>query len=210
MTLNLSQFVAGIVLGSLAASAVVEAAEFPFSHELEVLERDLGSSDYHAVLKTMIPTDLAAEWRRVATPDNYLLFAQQHGGLEQVQLDPKVKAAYDRRKQVATTFLDLIRVAYDQKKLKPPFADEAILTRALASGSKSTASQSSDAAQIQPVLPALGAEFQWPGFAAPRPRASLGIMRFPSAGTILKAFCGVRAFRDAAIARRSCGKSISS
>ena len=64
-----------------------------------MLERDLASADYHAIVQKMIPTDLAAEWQRVATPDNYHLFAKQHGGLEKVQRDPALHAAYERRQQ---------------------------------------------------------------------------------------------------------------
>jgi hypothetical protein len=55
---------------------------FPLSTELAVLERDLSSGVYRAVLATMNPTDLEAERQRVATSDHYLDCAKQHG-LEQ-------------------------------------------------------------------------------------------------------------------------------
>ena len=45
---------------------------FPLGNQLQVLARDLASSDYQDVLASMIRTDLAAEWQRVATPDNYV------------------------------------------------------------------------------------------------------------------------------------------
>src|SRR6476469_5393565 len=96
----------------LFAANVSRADDFPLSLQLAELERDLASEDYARVLKTMIPTDLAAEWQRVATPDNYLLFAREHGGVEQVERQAALKAAYERRKEIAAKFLEMIRGAY--------------------------------------------------------------------------------------------------
>src|SRR5688572_23632497 len=125
--------IVAIVFSSCAPSDYAKAAadEYPLSLQLQVLERDLTSPDYHDVLKTMISTDLAAEWQRVATPDNFHLFAKQHGGLEKVKGEQSLHAAYTKREQIATKFLDLIRGVYEQKKVKVPFADEAVLTRVL-------------------------------------------------------------------------------
>jgi len=156
-----------VLTWQLATSGALRAAEYPLSLPLENLEKDLSSPDYLAVLKTMIPTDLAAEWQRVATPDNYHLFAQQHGGLERIRLDPELNAAYGRRLQISTRFLALMRSAYEQKKLKPPFADEAVLIRALESGQRSAAKERAAAAQIEFVWPCPGAEKQWPCFRGP-------------------------------------------
>jgi outer membrane protein assembly factor BamB len=135
--------------------------------QLEVLERDATSPDYLDVLRAMIPTDLAAEWQRVATTDNYQLFAEKHGGLEKVNADPALKAAYERRKQIATQFLDLIREAYERKKLKPPFADEAVLARALGSAAKTAGSGPAGQIPVEVVLPCAGAEHEWPCFRGP-------------------------------------------
>jgi outer membrane protein assembly factor BamB len=68
---------------------------------------------------------------------------------------------------VATQFLELIRAAYEQKKLKPPFADEAVLIRALESGLKAEAKTPSEEASIQFVWPCPGAQQHWPGFRGP-------------------------------------------
>lgn len=106
------------------------------SQALTVLERDLTNRDYLDVLATMIPTDLAAEWQRVATEDNYHLFAERHGGVEKLSANPTLKAAYERRKAIATAFLDLMRATYAKKNIRPPFDDEGVLTKALASASK--------------------------------------------------------------------------
>jgi hypothetical protein len=87
-------------VGCLLAPAVVIAADpYPFSLPLRTLEADLTSADYHAVLATMIPTDLRAEWQRVATPDNYRLFEKQHGGVEKLERDPELQHAYLCRKE---------------------------------------------------------------------------------------------------------------
>jgi outer membrane protein assembly factor BamB len=162
--------------GALAAVAMIFhfgacslalADDYPLSLQLEVLERDQASSDYHAVLKTMISTDLAAEWQRVATPDNYHVFALQHGGHEKIQRDPMLLAAYERRKAIVNRFLDLMRATYQQKKLKPPFDDEALLIRALESGAKIAARQPAVESSIEFVMPSPGAEKQWPCFRGP-------------------------------------------
>jgi outer membrane protein assembly factor BamB len=155
------------LLAGIMAVASVRAEGYPLSLQLENLERDLTSSDYHAVLAKMIPTDLAAEWQRIATPDNYFVFANEHGGLAKVQADPALKAAYERREKIVHEFLYLMRSAYDKKKLKPPFADEAVLTRVLGSGAKGETKAAAGQVPIEIVLPSAGAEEQWPCFRGP-------------------------------------------
>ncbi len=140
---------------------------YPLSLPLETLERDLASRDYHEVLATMIPTDLAAEWQRVATRDNYHLFAKQHGGPEKVARDAELKAAYERRRRIATSFLDLMRKAYADKKLKAPFDDAALLTRTLESLDRAGALEKLPSLAVRPLLPAADAEKNWPSFRGP-------------------------------------------
>ncbi len=151
----------------VAATVTALGDDYPLSLQLAELERDLASADYARVLKTMIPTDLAAEWQRVATPDNHLLFAREHGGIEQVEKRPELKAAYEKRKEIATKFLDLIRGAYEQKKQRVPFADETVLVRVLESGAKSQSRQAEQVTSIEFVMPSPGAEKQWPCFRGP-------------------------------------------
>ncbi len=155
-----------LVLGFTFVGAA-RSEDYPLSLQLENLERDLTSTDYQAVLVKMIPTDLAAEWQRIATPDNHHLFAKQHGGAEKMKSDPALKAAYERREKIATEFLELIRGAYDKKKLKPPFADEAVLIRALESGAKRETKVADGQTPIEIVLPSPGAEKHWPCFRGP-------------------------------------------
>src|SRR6202044_2232027 len=97
-----------ILTGFAAISAAGESSakpsaanQSPLSTELAVLERDLASGAYRAGLATMTPTGLEAEWQRVATADNYLVFAEQHGGMAKIARDSALKAAYDHRRQVA-------------------------------------------------------------------------------------------------------------
>src|SRR6185369_9499994 len=97
------------------------ADPYPLGTALRVLERDLTSKQYADVLATMIPTDLAAEWKRIGTPDNYEVFLKEHGGKEKVLADPQLRAAYERRLKIAEQFLDLMRSAYKNRKVAPPF-----------------------------------------------------------------------------------------
>lgn len=152
-----------ICIGSVLHAA--EPAEF--SLPLKTLERDLTSEDYHSVLATMIPTDLRAEWQRVATPDNYYVFARQHGGVEKLSMNPDLKQAYERRKDVADRFLQLIREAYAAKKQKPPFADPELLHKVLESADRRGKPGQQPELQIEPIYPAPGAERQWPGLRGP-------------------------------------------
>src|SRR5438876_10966403 len=78
---------------------------YPLGLTLRVLERDLTSKDYAVVLETMIPTDLEAEWKRVATADNQETFLKQHGGKEKITADPALKAAWETRVKIADGFL---------------------------------------------------------------------------------------------------------
>src|SRR5437763_969919 len=113
------------------APKTASAEPYPPSTELAVLEKDLTSGDYRTVLATMIPTDLEAEWQRIATSDNYLVFEDAHGGKERIAADPALKAAYDRRRRAADEFLSLIREAYKKRRRRGPFEDAVALERAL-------------------------------------------------------------------------------
>lgn len=164
---------------AFGSAATGRTEDYPLSLQLEVIERDLASSEYRAVLKTMIPTDLAAEWQRVATPDNYFLFARQHGGMDTVDGEPALRAAFERRQKIAREYLNLIRSAYESKKLKPPFDDAAVLVRVLESGTKLAAKSPTAEPAIQFVLPAPGAEKQWPCFRGPTSQGILLDTKIP-------------------------------
>jgi len=67
---------------------------------LRVLAQDVVSRDYQEIVRTMLITDLEEEWKRVATPDNYIVFMQIHGGRERVlgnselKFEPTLKRLY--------------------------------------------------------------------------------------------------------------------
>ncbi|HTN00854.1 MAG TPA: PQQ-binding-like beta-propeller repeat protein, partial [Planctomycetaceae bacterium] len=152
----------------LLLGASLHAAEpYEFSLALKTLEQDLTSQDYQAVLATMIPTDLRAEWQRVATADNYHLFAKQHGGVEAVLANPDLKAAYTRRKDVADKFLQLMTEAYAAKKQKPPFVNPELLLKALESADRRGTAGNQPTLAIEPILPAPGADEQWAALRGP-------------------------------------------
>ncbi len=150
------------------AQAADTPEKYPLTTELKVLERDLSNSDYRTVLATMIPTDLAAEWQRIATSDNYLAFAEQHGGREKVLADPALRAAYEKRKQIADSFLAMIREAYAKRHIKPAFDKGNQVELALRSVlSQKDRPSSSPTISVKALMPAEGAERQWPRLRGP-------------------------------------------
>jgi outer membrane protein assembly factor BamB len=150
------------------AKAADTPEKYSLSTELKVIERDLSNPDYRTVLATMIPTDLAAEWQRIATSDNYLAFAEQHGGREKVLADPALRVAYEKRKQIADSFLAMIREAYAKRHIKPAFDKGNQIERALRSVLSQKGRQStSPAVSVKALMPAEGAERQWPRLRGP-------------------------------------------
>jgi outer membrane protein assembly factor BamB len=138
--------------------------KYPFDPQLKVLAGDVKNEKYRKlVLETMLVTDLAAEWQRVATADNPETFLQKHGGKEKVLADPALKLAYERRVQVRTDFLDLMRAGYRRYKQTPPFDKGVTAETAGTEIRKATA----PAATLSLVLPSPGAERQWPRFRGP-------------------------------------------
>jgi outer membrane protein assembly factor BamB len=159
---------AAIAAAGDASTKPAEAVQYPLSKELAVLERDLTSGDYRAVLATMIPTDLEAEWQRVATSDNYLVFAEQHGGAAKIASDPSLSSRYERRRRIANTFLGLIREAYTKRRRRAPFDDAKKLEAALRSaGLRSHGADHANAVAVRAIMPAPGAEHQWPRLRGP-------------------------------------------
>jgi outer membrane protein assembly factor BamB len=170
---------------AILAGALAAQDPYPLSQQLRVLEQDLDSPDYQAVLATMIPTDLEAEWQRVAAPDNYHVFARQHGGMEAVAKDPEILKAFERRKKIATRFLEMMRAACVARKKKPPFDDEAVLTKALERGDRRGGQKPLPDVRILPVFPAAGAEKQWPAFRGPTGRCIVFDARLPATWDVL-------------------------
>lgn len=151
-----------IAVVSLRADDIDE--KYPLDSQLKVLASDVKNEKYRKlVLETMLSTDLAAEWQRVATADNADSFLQKHGGREKVLADPALKLAYERRVQIRADFLDLMRAGYRRYKQTPPFDKGVKAELAGTEIRKATAS----AATLSVILPCPGAERQWPRFRGP-------------------------------------------
>src|SRR5271156_6843738 len=85
--------------------------KFPLDPQLAVLAHDITNETYRKlVLEKMLSTDIAAEWQRVATADNPESFLEKHGGKDKVMADADLKRAYERRVQIRSDFLDLMRL----------------------------------------------------------------------------------------------------
>lgn len=138
--------------------------KYPLDPVLKVLADDVRNPSYRElVLKKMLITDLAAEWQRVQTADNPDSFLAKHGGKEKVLADPELKRAYERRVQIRTDYLALMREGYQRYKQVPPFDKGA---KAEVAG---TVVKNPEAAKVavRVVMPAVGAEKHWPRFRGP-------------------------------------------
>jgi hypothetical protein len=170
-------FLCGLVVSGLLALFVASYVtaddkvdeKYPLQREQAVLERDLNSDDYQKVLETMIPTDLAAEWQRVAAPDSFLAFAREHGGPEKIDADPALKRAYQHRRDVARKFLEIMQAEYEKRNVKPPFDLEDLdaVLEPLLEGDAAAAETSLPETSVRVLLPAPGSEKQWPRFRGP-------------------------------------------
>ena len=138
--------------------------KYPLDPQLRVLADDVKSQRYRdLVTKQMLATDLAAEWQRVATADNPESFLKKHGGKEKVLADPDLKRAYERRVEIRDRFLDLMREGFKRHKQTPPF-DRGEKAELAGTTVKNVAVK---AATLATVLPAAGAEQNWPRFRGP-------------------------------------------
>ena len=138
--------------------------KYPLDAQLKVLAADVKNEKYRKlVLESMLSTDLAAEWQRVATADNPDSFLKKHGGKEKVLADAELKAAYERRVQIQADFLELMRAGYRRYKQVPPFDKGA---KAEPAGTTVRVNKT-PAAALSIVLPCSGAERQWPRFRGP-------------------------------------------
>jgi outer membrane protein assembly factor BamB len=172
------RFIGGAAVIFLALMALQDDP-YPLSVQLRQIEKDLTSPEYRVVLELMIYTDLEAEWQRVATPDNYHRFALEHGGPAKVAADPKLAAAVDRRRKIADRFLKVMREEHEKRKLKIPFADEAVLLKALEDTDRAGTLKGEPELPIRAIVPAAGAENHWPGFRGPTGRGIVTEPKLP-------------------------------
>jgi outer membrane protein assembly factor BamB len=151
--------------------------KYPLDTPLRILSEDLANPRYRTlVTEKMLTTDLAAEWKRVATADNADSFLEQHGGKDKVLADPDLKAAYERRLKIREDFLNLMREGYKRYKLVPPFdkgekvVPETTVTKTLGGGG----------AALSVVLPCPNAEANWPRFRGPTGMGLTGLKELPT------------------------------
>ena len=136
-----------------------EGESFPFGSLMKVLEQDLTSAEYRVILDGMIPTDLAAEWKRVTVPDNAEAFAHANGGRDKVQADAQLKAAFERRQRIGEGFLALMRVEFQKRKLKVPF--DGVTIDYLNTSSNAEAFDPTKSLPVRVVLPTPDSGNQW-------------------------------------------------
>ncbi len=152
-------------------------SKYPLDPQLKVIAQDVRSEKYRRlVLEQMLATDLAAEWQRVATADNPDSFLTQHGGKDRVLADPDLKRAYERRVQIRTDFLDLMRQGFRRYHQVPPF-DRGETAEAAGTLTRKPAAA---AVALVPVLPCPGAERWWPRFRGPTGQGETNAAALPT------------------------------
>lgn len=156
-----------------------EKLNFPLGKQLQVLERDLTNTAYHDVLETMIYTDLAAEWLRVGTPDNYRTFLKQHGGKEKVLATPGLKKAYERRLKIADDFLALIRKAHTKIKRKLPYNEQTVKELLDKAVEKEQNDASVESVSVRVADSVVGAEKNWHRMRGPSGQGTVIETTFP-------------------------------
>jgi outer membrane protein assembly factor BamB len=156
-----------------------DSSSYPLGVELHSLAQDVESQTYRDLVKTMTKEDLDEEWKRVATPDNYLVFREKHGGLEKVLADKKLKASYEEREKIANKFIALINDAYSSKKKKPSFNQVGIEKLLTADLMRSDTTSSFENIPIDTVISSPGAQTQWPCFRGPTGQGIAIAKKFP-------------------------------
>src|SRR5262245_32452000 len=136
---------------------------YPLGPEMVLLERDASSEEYRRLLHAMITNDLNVEWQRASGPDSPDHFLEEHGGAAQVEADPALRKAHERRKEIAERYLALLRLEYASRRQEPP-SESAAPSEPVAL--KPAASADPDLS-IEPIYPAAGAERQWPRWRGP-------------------------------------------
>ncbi len=144
---------------------------YPLSPEMLLLEKDTLSEEYRRLLRSESRNVnvLDAEWKRVGVPDGPAGFETAHGGAERVRADPALAAARGRRQQIAERFLAILHEEYAFRGKKAPL-DE---------GAHATQEARAEAAAgpelpIEPILPAPGADREWPRWRGP---SGMGLSR---------------------------------
>ncbi len=156
-----------------------EKAPYPLGFEIQTLSDDLESIEYKDVVKTMIYQDLKEEWKRVATPDNYLVFKEKHGGIEKILADSTLNVAYKEREQIANNFIAFMEEAFRKLNKEPSFTTTEVEQLLLAEVDRAEAMELLEDISIEPVMPISGAEKQWPNFRGPSGQGIANTKKIP-------------------------------
>jgi len=160
----------GIVLGLLLAFAhaatisgchAPEIREsFPLGPEMALLERDAASPRYAEELKAFHPNDLHAELSRVRCRDSSNNFPPPPAGEAE---RAAWQAALERRKAIEAKFLAVVRAEYARRALKEEVEEGAEVMNAVLP----TQGHADPTLHIEAILPAPGAEKEWPRWRGP-------------------------------------------
>lgn len=159
------RWVFALAVFAVAASSPADEIDrkFPLSDQMRVLVDDASSPSYRKLVDEMLMTDLNAEWQRSETDDGSERFLQEHGGRDKVLADPALRAAYERRRDIETRFLDVMREGYRRYKKPAPFDEGATAEKAGTVSGKAAG----EGTNLSIVLPAAGSADQWPRFRGP-------------------------------------------
>ena len=153
--------------------------DHPFDDELRLLATDVINPAYEQLLGKMISNDLDAEWLRVDTVDNYQSFLEQHGGKDKVLADPKLKKAYEVRREIAVQFVELVRRAYKKLKREPWFNEQQVDELCARTHRSKANALVAPAVPIRALMSVPAAAEEWPQFRGPTGQGLVVDASFP-------------------------------
>jgi outer membrane protein assembly factor BamB len=168
----------GFAFSAAGCGGPERSEPYPLGPESLLLEKDVSGESYPNHLQGFHVNDLKAEWERLNAPDNFERFAAEHGGVEKLT-DPALLEAYDRRQRIAERFLSLLRGEYARRGEKIPAEAGAALEVKPARA----AGVSGPELPIEAILPAPGAERQWPRWRGPTGQGLTAETGLPAAWT---------------------------
>ncbi len=146
-----------------SATPTAQADElYPLGDEMALIARDLADPSYAEILAPMRNMwDRLTEYERLDNADTPARFAAAHGGVDAIQSDPELLAAYERRQQISSQFLALLERTIGSRPVpeRTPAAPVDVKAQQTASDQPIT---------IEAVLVTAEAERYWPQWRGPR------------------------------------------
>ncbi|MEM7231564.1 MAG: PQQ-binding-like beta-propeller repeat protein [Planctomycetota bacterium] len=141
---------------------------YPLGPEMRQLEADLGTDTYRStILSWRNHNDLNGEFGRADLPDNAARFLAANGGSVKVEADAALRAAYGRRKKVHDDFVELMKQAYTGLNKANVFEREKAKIDEALSTDRVVSLAASEDVRVRVILPAAGADSQWPRWRGP-------------------------------------------